>query len=94
MPVTGCSPESELDPAKVMTGPITIYGVTQEMDLLPWSWSVRYAEAAPMALRIEIDGVVIAYADLNPLIRTNRTGHQDQTDIESLEQVKRLTEGG
>jgi hypothetical protein len=84
----------ELDPAEVMARPITIVGDDPRVDLLTLAWSVRYADAAPRALRVEIDGVLIPYADLDTLIRTKQTNrHQDNADIESLEQVKRLTEG-
>lgn len=84
----------ELDPAVVMMRPITIIGDDPRVDILTLAWSVRYADAARKALTVEIDGVVIPYADLDTLIRTKQTGrHQDNADIESLQRVKRLIEG-
>jgi hypothetical protein len=86
---------AQLDPAEVMTRPITIIGDDPRVDLLTLAWSVRYADAAPKALRVEIDGVLIPYADVDTLIRSKETNrHQDNADIESLQQVKRLTVRG
>jgi len=84
----------QLDPADVMTKPITVIGDDPRVDLLTLAWSVRYADAAPKALRVEIDGVQVPYADLDTLIRTKQTDRfQDQADVESLEQVRRLGRG-
>ena len=84
----------ELNPADVVANPITIIGDDPRVDLLTLAWSVRYADAAPKAERVEIDGVDIPFADLDTLIRTKQTGRfQDKADLESLEQVRRLKEG-
>ena len=84
----------QLDPADVITKPITVIGDDPRVDLLTLAWSVRYADAAPKALRVEIDGVQVPYADLDTLIRTKQTDRfQDQADVESLEQVRRLARG-
>lgn len=84
----------ELDPSEVVAKPITIIGDDPRVDLLTLAWSVRYADAAPRARRVEIDGVDIPFADLDTLIRTKQTGRlQDQADVESLERVKRLPRG-
>jgi hypothetical protein len=81
----------ELDPKEVVAKPITIIGDDPRVDLLTLAWSVRYADAAPKALRVEIDGVEIPFADLDTLIRTKQTDRfQDRADVENLEQVKRL----
>lgn len=83
----------ELDPAEVITKPITIVGDDPRVDLLTLAWSVRYADAAPKAQVVEIDGVDVPYPDLDTLIRTKQTGRfQDAADVESLERVKRLKE--
>jgi hypothetical protein len=81
----------ELDPADVVAKPLTVIGDDPRVDLLTLAWSVRYADAAPTALTVEIDGVEIPFADLDTLIRTKQTDRfQDKADVESLEQVKRL----
>ncbi|HEV8357627.1 MAG TPA: nucleotidyl transferase AbiEii/AbiGii toxin family protein [Gemmatimonadales bacterium] len=81
----------ELDPSEIATRPITIVGDEPRVDILTLAWSVRYADAAPKAERIAIDGVDIPFADLDTLIRTKQTGRfQDNADVESLELVKRL----
>jgi hypothetical protein len=83
----------ELDPAEVVTKAMTIIGDDPRVDLLTLAWSVRYADAAPTIRKVEIDGVEIPYADLDTLIRSKQTGRlQDQADIETLEQLKRLTQ--
>jgi hypothetical protein len=81
----------ELDPAEVVAKPITIIGDDPRVDLLTLAWSVRYADAAPKAQRVEIEGVEIPFADIDTLIRTKQTDRfQDKADVENLEQVKRL----
>ena len=81
----------ELDPAEVITRPITIVGDDPRVDLLTIAWSVRYADAAPSLLRIRVDDVEIPVADLETLIRSKQTGRlQDRADVETLEQLKRL----
>ena len=81
----------ELDPAEVVTKPITVIGDDPRVDLLTLAWSVRYADAAPKAQKAELDGVEIPFADIDTLIRTKQTDRfQDKADVENLEQVKRL----
>ncbi len=83
----------QLDPAVIVANPITVIGDDPRVDLLTLAWSVRYADAAPRAQRVEIDGVEIPFADLDTLIRTKQTDRfQDRADVESLEQVKRLAQ--
>jgi predicted nucleotidyltransferase len=83
----------ELDPSEVVTKPITIIGDDPRVDLLTLAWSVRFADAAPKAHKVEIDGVEIPFADLDTLIRTKQTDRfQDKADVENLEQVKRLAQ--
>jgi hypothetical protein len=83
----------ELDPSDVVAKPITIIGDDPRVDLLTLAWSVRYADAAPTAQTVEIDGVDVPFADLDMLIRTKQTDRfQDKADLENLEQVRRLKE--
>ncbi len=85
----------ELDPADVVAKPITIIGDDPRVDLLTLAWSVRYADAAPKATKVDIDGVEVPFADLDTLIRTKQTDrYQDKADVESLEQVRRVRERG
>ena len=81
----------DIDPSDVVAKPITIIGDDPRVDLLTLAWSVRYADAAPKAQRIEVEGVEVPLADLDTLIRSKQTGRlQDQADVETLEQIKRL----
>ena len=81
----------ELDPSEVVAKPITIIGDDPRVDLLTLAWSVRYADAAPKAKKVVIEGVEVPFADLETLIRTKQTDRfQDKADVESLLQVKRL----
>lgn len=83
----------EIDPADLVARPITIIGDDPRVDILTLAWSVRYVDAAAGALRAEIEGVHVPYADLPTLIRTKQTGRfQDQADIESLETIRRLAD--
>jgi hypothetical protein len=81
----------ELDPAEVIAKPLTIVGDDPRVDLLTLAWSVRYADAAPHRLTVNIEGVEIPFADIDTLIRSKQTGRlQDQADVETLEQLKHL----
>ena len=83
----------ELDPADLIARPITIIGDDPRVDILTLAWSVRYADAISSALRAEIEGVQVPYADLATLIRSKQTGRfQDQADVESLETIRRLAD--
>lgn len=83
----------ELDPATVISKPITIIGDDPRVDLLTIAWSVRYADAAPSMLRLLIEDVEVPVADLDTLIRSKATGRlQDRADLETLETLKRLGE--
>lgn len=85
----------ERNPSEVVANPITIIGDDPRVDLLTLAWSVRYADAAPKAETVQIDGVEIPFADLDTLIRTKQTDRfQDKADVESLEQVKQIKGAG
>jgi hypothetical protein len=59
-----------------------------EVDVTTRAWTVTYAEAAPNALRVEVDGVFIPYLSLPDLIRSKQT-HRDQDRID-VELLRRL----
>ncbi|MBA3521549.1 MAG: hypothetical protein H0T90_03455 [Gemmatimonadales bacterium] len=81
----------ELDPAEVIAKPLTIIGDDPRVDLLTLAWSVRYADAAQRLQTVEIDGVLIPFADIDTLIRSKQTGRlQDQADVEMLQRLKQL----
>jgi predicted nucleotidyltransferase len=81
----------ELDPADVAANPITVIGDDPRVDLLTLAWSVRYADAAPTAERVQIEGVQVPFVDIETLIRSKQTDRfQDRADVENLERVKRL----
>ena len=85
----------ELDPAVVAANPLTIVGDDPRVDLLTLAWSVRYADAAPRRLTVEIEGVEIPFADIDTLIRSKQTGRlQDMADVETLEELKQLQRKG
>jgi len=84
----------ELDPADVAANPITVIGDDPRVDLLTLAWSVRYADAAPTAERVEIEGVEVPFVDIDTLIRSKQTDRfQDKADVENLERVKRFRQG-
>ena len=81
----------EIDPADVVSKPITIIGDDPRVDLLTLAWSVRYADAAPHIRTAQIEGVEIPFADLDTLIRSKRTDRlRDKADVEELERLKLL----
>jgi hypothetical protein len=81
----------DLDAAEVIRKPLTIVGDDPRVDLLTLAWSVRYADAVPGMRWVSIEGVEIPFADIDTLIRSKQTGRlQDQADVETLVQLKRL----
>lgn len=86
---------AQLDPAEVVSNPITVVGDQPRVDLLTLAWSVRYADASPTIERFEVEGVEIPVVDIDTLIRSKQTGRlQDLADVESLERLKRLEDSG
>ena len=83
----------DLDPAAVLRAHLTVVPDVPRVDLLTLAWSVRYADAAPGLLRLDVDGVEVPVVDLDTLIRSKQTGRlQDAADVETLERLKELGE--
>ena len=59
-----------------------------EVDVSTRAWTVTYAEAAPNALKIDVDGVTVPYLSLPDLIRSKQTQRdQDRIDVETLRRL-------
>ncbi len=59
-----------------------------EVDVSTRAWTVTYAEAAPNALKAEVDGVAVPYLSLPDLIRSKQTHRdQDRVDVEILRRL-------
>jgi hypothetical protein len=81
----------DVDPADLITRPVTIIGDTPRVDVLTLAFSVRYADAKADQHTTRIEGVRVPYVDLDTLIRSKQTGRpQDVADIAALERVKAL----
>ncbi len=60
-----------------------------EVDVSTRAWTVTYAEAAPNAMKVEVDGVTIPYLSLPDLIRSKQTHRdQDRVDVELLRRLQ------
>jgi len=76
---------------EVASKPVTVLGDTPRVDILTVAWTVGYDEAAPAAVRFQIEGVDIPAPSIDHLIASKRTGRlQDAADIEILLEIKRL----
>lgn len=76
---------------EILKRPITVIGDDPAVDVFTVAWRVKYDQAAPNALTIEVDGVPIPVISIEDLIETKRTGRlQDAADIEVLEEIRRL----
>lgn len=76
---------------EILKRPITVIGDDPAVDVFTVAWSVKYDQAAPRALTIDVDGVPIPVIAIEDLIETKRTGRlQDAADIEVLEEILRL----
>jgi predicted nucleotidyltransferase len=76
---------------EILKRPITVIGDDPAVDVFTVAWRVKYEQAAPNALTIDVDGVSIPVISLEDLIETKRTGRlQDAADIEVLEEIRRL----
>lgn len=80
----------ELDACEVADKPFTIIGDIPRVDLITVAGKVKYRDAAPFALKVSIDKVVVPYVDYETLIKTKQTDRlQDQADLERLAQIKK-----
>lgn len=60
-----------------------------EVDVSTRAWTVTYAEAAPNAMRAEVDGVTVPYLSVPDLIRSKQTHRdQDRVDVELLRRLR------
>lgn len=60
-----------------------------EVDVSTRAWTVTYAEAAPNAMKAEVDGITVPYLSLPDLIRSKQT-HRDQDRVD-VERLRRLS---
>ena len=82
----------ELDVQKVAKNPFTIIGDQPRVDLLTIAGKVRFEQAILSAVKRQIDGVTICFADINTLIRTKDTDRtSDLSDVEQLKEIKKQT---
>lgn len=76
---------AELTPADIRDNVVVKVADEVEVDISRRAWKVSYAEAAPSALRTEIEGVAVAYASLDHLIASKETyREQDKADLAAL----------
>ena len=76
---------------EILRRPITVIGDDPAVAVFTVAWRVKYEQAAPNSLTIEVDGVPIPVISIEDLIETKRTGRlQDAADIEVLEEIRRL----
>ena len=86
---------AELTPQDFVENIVVKIADEVEVDVSTRAWKVTYAEAAPKAERVVIEGVEIVYADLPTLIASKETYRdQDRVDLVRLrELLRRKTEG-
>ena len=81
----------ELDAESVARAHVTVVGDVPSVDIFTLAWNVRYADAAPKSLRVEVDGVEIPLADIETLIRSKQTDRLlDRADVEALRRLGQL----
>ena len=79
---------AELTPQDLAENVVVKIADEVEVDVTTRAWKVSYAEAAPHALRLTLDGVEIPYLSLSDLIRSKETYRdQDRVDIERLRRL-------
>lgn len=73
---------AELTPADLRDNVVVKVADEVEVDISRRAWKVSYEEAAPSALRTEIEGVSVSYASLDHLIASKETyREQDKADM-------------
>jgi len=76
---------------EILAHPISVIGDDPAVDIFTVACSVKYAQAAPRASTVDVDGVRVPLVSIDDLIASKRTGWlQDAADIEVLEEIKRL----
>jgi hypothetical protein len=81
----------EWTPGELLKRPITVIGDDPAVDVFTVAWKVKYEQAVRRSSVVDVDGVPIPLIAIDDLIETKRTGRAlDATDIEALEEIKRL----
>jgi hypothetical protein len=81
---------AELTPQDLAENVIVKIADEVEVDVATRAWTITYAEAAPCAERVIIDGVEIIYANLPTLISSKETYRdQDRVDVANLREIWR-----
>jgi hypothetical protein len=79
---------AELTPNDLAENVVVKVADEVEVDISRTAWKVGYAGAIGSVLRMEVDGVMIPYADLKTLILTKETfREQDRADVERLRRL-------
>lgn len=82
----------ELDAETVTKKPFTIIGDMPRVDLLTVAKNIKFEKALESSLKRRIEGVMVAYVNIDTLIQTKNTGRlQDKADVERLIQIKKVT---
>jgi len=78
----------ELTPRDLVENVVVKVADEVEVDISTRAWKVTFVDAAPRALRAEVDGVAIPYLDLETLIQSKLTyREQDRVDVEFLRRL-------
>lgn len=76
---------AELTPQDLADNVVVKIADEVEVDVSTRAWKVSYADAAPTAIEVTIDGVTIHFVDLPILIESKRTYRdQDRIDVAHL----------
>ena len=84
---------AELTPRDLSENVVVKVADEVEVDISTRAWKVTYAEAAPTARRVTIEGVEIPFVALPVLIASKETHRdQDQVDVRRLRELLRRQE--
>lgn len=81
----------EWSAAEILKRPITVIGDDPAVDVFTVAWDVKYENAVKRSSVVDVDGVLVPLIGIDDLIATKQTGRVlDATDVEALEEIKRL----
>lgn len=85
---------SEIDPAELISRPVTMIGDTPNVDVLTRAGNLRWDKAERDLAVFELEDVPVPTVSLEHLIASKQTGRpQDVADIQLLEELQRLRGG-
>lgn len=82
----------EILPEEVIAKPFTIIGDQPRVDLLLVAGKLKFKEAFPRRIEVEIDGIKTPFVSLDDLVLSKQTERpRDKLDLEEIEKLRKIS---